>query len=102
SERATGRWLGPGLVDGDLALLLVAPRHGGVLQRLAILLAGLVDAVPEHGPVVEVEEGVGGTAARLECREVRRAAGLLGQAGAGEPEQPDLAHGPGDEELGSD
>src|SRR5699024_12077285 len=36
-EQGIGRALRLGLADGDLALLLVAYRHGGVLQRLAIL-----------------------------------------------------------------
>ena len=106
-EQRVGRPLGLGLADGDLALLLVADGDGGVLERLAVLLAGLLDRGPEHGPVVEVEDGVpgagaAGAAAGLEGREVGGAAGLLGQARAGEPEQRHLADRVEVEVLGGD
>ena len=69
------------LPDGDLALLAIADGDGHVLQRPCDLLSRLGRVRPEHGSIVEVEDGVAGTVSELPRIEVRLTTRLLGESG---------------------
>ncbi|MDI2022074.1 hypothetical protein PJL18_02603 [Paenarthrobacter nicotinovorans] len=86
------------LTHGDGAFLIVADRDSDVREDLGDLGAGFFFGRPEHGAVIQVQDGElarlqAGPGTGLVCGDVCAAAGLLAQAGDGGPEDSCFADG---------